>query len=217
VSKALESVIRAPVIFGLLATFVIILLLEGSSTDNNSLIYFGANSFENTVNKGEYWRLITAPFLHNSILQVIWLVVVVWLSRGVETKLGHGFTITAFMLSAFFGAITSVFVGDRRYFYIGAIDGIFGLWFFQIAFSAQNLKEFFSDLQSWLRINVFILGYNIIYATAGILGMLGGIIAGCLTGYIFQFIPKTFQNLISTIFALIAFAGIYMVLRKLIG
>jgi membrane associated rhomboid family serine protease len=217
VSSVLQSVSRAPVIFGLLATFVIILLLEGSSTDNNSLIYFGANSFENTVNKGEYWRLITAPFLHSSILQVIWLVMVVWLSRGIETKLGHGIVITAFMLSALFGAITSVFVGDHRYFYIGAIDGFFGLWFFHITFSARNSKEFFSSLQNWLKANVFILGYNVIYATAGIPGNLGACIAGCSVGYVFRYIPKTFHNLISTIFALITFAGIYMVLRKLIG
>ena len=112
-TKALQSVFQAPVFFGLLVTFVSILLFEGSSTDSNSLIYFGANSFENTVNKGEYWRLITSPFLHSSFIQVVWLVIVVWLSRKTEIKLGHGIIITGFMVSALFGAITSVFIGNQ--------------------------------------------------------------------------------------------------------
>jgi rhomboid protease GluP len=215
--KTIQNVVQAPTLFGLVSILAIIFLLLGSSTDTNSLIYFGANSFTYTINHGEYWRLITAPFLHGSIFQVIWLIVIVWSSQYSEKKLGYGRIITAFVFSALFGALVSAIFGNHSYIFLGATDGIFGFWFFEVAFLSKDSKQIIEYLKNQPKLNAFVWIYNLIFATASIPGILAGCFFGLFIGYFYHFIPRFMQILLSIISSCIAFFGIYTILRKILG
>jgi rhomboid protease GluP len=119
------------------------------SIDSRSLILYGAN-FAPAVAAGEWWRLITAGFLHLGLLHIAmnsWALFDI--GGHLEELFGAGRMATIYVGSTFTGFFASYYVSGA--FSAGASAGIFGLIGAMIAFGvhfrhsaiAQSIKQLY--------------------------------------------------------------------------
>lgn len=77
---------------------------------------------------GEWWRLITAAFLHGSFLHIAFNMYVLFaIGPTLERILGHGRYLTLYVLAALGGGVASYAFSDMRTVSVGASGAIFGL------------------------------------------------------------------------------------------
>jgi len=155
-----------------------------------------------SVATGEYWRMLTAAFLHGGLIHLALNMYALYVFGPVaERVLGTGrFIATYFTLaiasSAFVYLLTdpaTATVGAS-----GAIFGLFGLVFVLMVKAKQDLRT----LLVLLAINAFISLQNGISWQ----GHLGGFLAGLVVGAVFAYAPRASR----TAWQLVAFAGIWV-------
>lgn len=155
-----------------------------------------------SVAAGEYWRLLTAAFLHGGLLHLALNMYALYVFGPVaERVLGTGrFIATYFTLAI----ASSVFVylltapGTATVGASGAIFGLFGLVFVLMVKAKQDLRT----LLVLLAINAFISLQNGISWQ----GHLGGFLAGLVLGAVFAYAPRAARSL----WQAVAFAGIWV-------
>lgn len=77
---------------------------------------------------GEWWRLVTAAFLHGSFLHIAFNMYVLFaIGPTLERILGHGRYLTLYVLAALGGGVASYAFSDIRTVSVGASGAIFGL------------------------------------------------------------------------------------------
>ncbi|MHB1165956.1 MAG: rhomboid family intramembrane serine protease [Candidatus Nanopelagicales bacterium] len=77
---------------------------------------------------GEWWRLVSAAFLHGSFLHIAFNMYVLFaLGPTLERILGHGRYLTLYLLAALGGGVASYAFSDLRTVSVGASGAIFGL------------------------------------------------------------------------------------------
>lgn len=77
---------------------------------------------------GEWWRLVTAAFLHGSILHIAFNMYVLYaLGPTLERILGHYRYLALYLLAAIGGGVASYAFSDMRTVSVGASGAIFGL------------------------------------------------------------------------------------------
>jgi rhomboid protease GluP len=100
--------------------------VTGSSTDSQTLIRFGAN-YAPAISQGEYWRLLTANFLHIGVLHLLINSYALYiLGREVEALYGHPRFVTVYLLTGISGAIFSYMLTQGLS--AGASTSLFGLF-----------------------------------------------------------------------------------------
>ncbi|MDW8394822.1 MAG: rhomboid family intramembrane serine protease [Anaerolineae bacterium] len=100
--------------------------LVGGSENPRVLILFGAN-FAPLVASGEYWRLVTANFLHIGLLHIAFNTYALYaLGRQVESLYGHPRFVTIYLLSGVSGAALSFMLTQGLS--AGASTSLFGLF-----------------------------------------------------------------------------------------
>lgn len=154
------------------------------------------------VATGEYWRLLTAAFLHGGLIHLALNMYALYVFGPVaERVLGTGrFFATYFTLaiasSAFVYVLTTpttATVGAS-----GAIFGLFGLVFVLMLKSGQDLRS----LLVLLAINAFISLQNGISWQ----GHLGGFLTGLALGAVFAYAPRASRASLQ----ILVFAGIWV-------
>jgi len=84
--------------------------------------------FAPSVSTGQWWRLITAGFLHGSILHLLFNVYILWvLGSQLESILGKRQFIVIYFISLLGGSIASFLFSPFGTYSIGASGAIFGL------------------------------------------------------------------------------------------
>ncbi len=205
-----EQLKAAPVTVGLLTICVVVFALaeqDGSTKDNATLIRFGA-SFRPLVWSGQWWRLLTAMFLHIGPVHLLWNVVmgfgwcahaertlgslrflVLYLASGVAgvaaSVIGHE-VVSAGASSALFGVIGMVFVHQRL---------VVGSW--AEFWANPNNQRFVMNTALWFGLGLFLNFDN--YAHGG------GFIAGAALAWGFAPRPGSTGLLVGV---LIAIAGL---------
>lgn len=110
-TKWVAAVLSSPVTFALAAANVALfawVAAHGSTTDTATLVRFGALE-PSRVWAGEWWRLLSAAFLHVGILHLAWnLVFGVQLCRLVEGAVGPKRFLTLYLASALGASATSL-------------------------------------------------------------------------------------------------------------
>ena len=90
------------------------------------LIRFGANNTR-VFESGQYWRLLTAVFLHGGFLHILFNSAALYqLGSEVESIYGWGRTVVLFVGSGVVGSIASVLLNDFMGVGVGASGAIFG-------------------------------------------------------------------------------------------
>lgn len=138
------------------------------------------------VAEGQYWRLVTAMFLHAGILHLLLNMYGLWLFGSViEGTLGRWRFLAIYFASGVLASVTSLVFGDPRSVSVGASGAIFGLLG---AWVAYNLRRRGSALASAnLRTAGLIVAVNLFlgFTLPGIdnLAHLGGLAAGVAAGF----------------------------------
>jgi membrane associated rhomboid family serine protease len=184
-TTTLLTAINVAVFVGMVLTGAGLLNFNGQS-----LITWGANLGPLTIG-GEYWRLVTAGFIHGGLIHIGFNMWCLWsLGQLSERLFGRWQTFAIYMLAGVGGALLSI-ARNPQTFEVGASGAIFGIAgallagvkFGNLSISAGEKKALTSSMIFFVGIN-FMLG-------AGMSGLggnidnwchLGGLITGLLMG-----------------------------------
>jgi rhomboid protease GluP len=154
----------------------------------NDIIKWGGNVKFN-VTGGEWWRLVTNLFVHIGILPLLVnLVGLYFVGLMVESILGKLKFLIAYLTVGVLASLISI-VWTPQGVAAGSTGAIFGMYGVLIAFvTTPYVNKKFSPL--WLVGAVAYVAFNIVVSFRGgndNASLLGGFIAGLITGYLFYF------------------------------
>lgn len=127
------------------------------------------------VTSGEWWRLVTATFLHGSLLHLGFNLLALWLlGTQIEKFLGSKNFLILYFASAIGGSLASYYFSPPATFSIGASGAVFGLMGAFVVIG-KKMQADVSQVLVFLAINI-VLGFTI----SGIdwRAHLGGLITG---------------------------------------
>lgn len=105
---------------------------------------------------GQWWRLLSAAFLHGSLLHIAFNMYVLFaLGPTLERILGHGRYVLLYLLAAVGGAVASYAFSDMRTVSVGASGAIFGLMG-ALVVAGRRLRYDVTQVLVLLAINVVI-------------------------------------------------------------
>lgn len=160
--------------------------IGGAFSGRDPISYWGANIGVLTLT-GEYWRLITAGFIHAGFLHIAFNMWCLWSLGQLSEKLfGSLITIGVYLLTGVGGALLSIYVHPGRS-EVGASGAIFGL----VGAVLSGVKFGTVSVPSWQKRSItgsliFFAGFNL-YLGAAMPGVdnwchIGGFISGLLFG-----------------------------------
>ncbi len=157
----------------------------GGSENPRVLIAFGAK-FHPFIAAGEYWRLVTANFLHIGLVHLAFNSYALFLfGPQVERFYGRTRFFVLYMLAGLGGSILS-YVGSRSL-SAGASGAIFGLVGAMTVFFAIYRDAFGQQGRRQLTSLLMITGFNLVwgFTNPGIdnLGHIGGLLVGLALGW----------------------------------
>ncbi len=155
----------------------------GLTPDGNSLIAFGAK-FKPLINEGQWWRYITAGFLHGGVLHILmnsWALFD--LGQQVEEAFGQARMIAIYIAATFGGFYLSAIWSNALS--VGASAGIFGLLGAMIALGVRNPRTFGGEFKSfYVRWAVYGLAMGIMFPMTDNAAHLGGLGAGFAVAFV---------------------------------
>jgi len=198
---------RIPLDAGRISLFLIginaVVYLAQMATENRDPSIYQLGAMQGySVAAGEYWRLLTAAFLHGGLIHLALNMYALYLFGPVaERVLGTARFIATYFTLAIASSVfvylltapTTPTVGAS-----GAIFGLFGLVFVLMLKSGQDVRS----LLVLLAINAFISLQNGISWQ----GHLGGFLTGVVLGAVYAYAPQASRRL----WQAVAFAGIWV-------
>jgi membrane associated rhomboid family serine protease len=129
------------------------------------------------VGDGEWWRLITAAFLHGSVIHIAMNMVVLWIiGAPVEEAIGRGRFLALYLISGLSGSAGALLF-DPTAITVGASGAIFGILGAALVLEQQRNYVLGGSALSFLVINL-IITFAIPNISIG--GHLGGLAGGAL-------------------------------------
>jgi len=171
-----------------LAFFLVTALQSRSAMDlSNSALYLRGGLIPAEVASGEYWRLVTAGFLHGSLIHLATnMLSLYWLGIPLERILGRGRMLTIYLLSLLGSSVSVLLFSAPVSLTIGASGAVYGLM--------GALLATFRRLRLDLRPLVVILALNVVitftYPGLSWQGHLGGLVVGAIVGAAMVFPPR---------------------------
>jgi membrane associated rhomboid family serine protease len=169
-----------------IATYILVAL--------NVLVFFGVRTSPNSysdlvlfgplVAEGEWWRLITAGFLHVEFWHVgLNALALFWLGRMVEPALGHVRFVAIYFASLLTGSL-GVLLLDPNTPTLGASGAVYGLLGAAIVMARnRNIDLVQSGLIPILALN---LGITFLLSGISIGGHIGGLVGGVLVTFVVE-------------------------------
>lgn len=166
--------------------FYIAMYLRSGSADFDlrTLIDFGAK-FSPAIAAGQWWRLITAGWLHGGILHILMNMWVLFdLGAQVEEAFGTSRYLFIYFVANIAGFIASLYLIPGLS--VGASAAIFGLIGAMIALGVRDRSSYGSAVRSvYMRWAIYGLVLSVLPGTdwaAHLGGLAGGFLAGLVTG-----------------------------------
>ena len=140
---------------------------------------------------GEWWRLLTAAFLHGSWLHIAFNMYVLFvLGPTLERVLGHVRFIVLYIVAALGGSVASYVFSDPRTVSVGASGAIFGLMGALIV-AGRRMRWDITQVLILLGINV-VIGF--LSPEVDWRAHFGGLVVGALVAGIFVWTPAPFRS-----------------------
>jgi membrane associated rhomboid family serine protease len=131
------------------------------------------------VAEGEWWRLLTAAFLHGSVIHLgLNMLMLWWIGGPVEEALGRGRFLALYVVSALAGSAGALLASPNA-FTVGASGAIFGILGAALVFERQGLHVLGGSALSIIVLNL-VLTFAVPNISIG--GHLGGLVGGALCG-----------------------------------
>ncbi len=187
--KPREGYFMTPVLAGINILIYLIMVFAGVNIfqpDNQSLIDWGAN-FRPLTLEGEWWRLLTACFIHIGVLHLLLnMYALLYIGLLLEPYLGKTRFLAAYLLSGIFASLTSLWWHDLTV-SAGASGAIFGMYGVFLALLTTSFIER-SAKRALLASIAFFVVYNILNGLKPGSGIdnaahIGGLLGGLVTGY----------------------------------
>lgn len=138
---------------------------------------------------GEWWRLLTAAFLHGSFLHIAFNMYVLFaLGPTLERVLGHVRFIVLYVVAALGGSVASYLFSDPRTVSVGASGAIFGLMG-ALLVAGKRMKWDIRQVLILLAVNV-VIGF--VSPDVDWRAHFGGLVVGALVAAIFVWTPPVF-------------------------
>ena len=182
-----ERIRRSPVtsiLIGINLMLFVIETLAGGSTDTRVAVAFGAQATP-LLAMGQYWRLLTAMFLHFGITHLACNMISLFnLGPSLERVYGWRRFIAIYLISGLAGNLTTWYIELIRGDYAisaGASGAIFGL------FGAYIALALIPDIRRKLSVRgivvtlVLNLAYGLTYPNINMAAHLGGLVGGAVT------------------------------------
>ncbi|ERI95650.1 peptidase, S54 family [Clostridiales bacterium oral taxon 876 str. F0540] len=171
--------------------YIVTAFLSGSifDSDINVLINLGAK-YNELINRGEYYRLITCMFLHGGLLHVALNMYALYsIGPLVERLYGKTKYIVIYFASGILSSIFSYMFSDNVS--VGASGAIFGLLGTTLVFAVKKRKnigkDFLRNIASVIIVNL-IIGFTM--SNIDNFGHLGGLVGGIIITLILDGIKK---------------------------
>ena len=154
-------------------------LAQGSSLNQTSGSWFvrGALYVHGGLDQGEWWRLITAAFLHGNLIHLALNMFVLWIvGAAVEQAIGRGRFLALYLISGLAGSAGAlIFSPDAVT--VGASGAIFGILGAMLILEWQTTGRLAGNAMTLIVIN---LAISFSFAGISIGGHIGGLIGGIL-------------------------------------
>jgi membrane associated rhomboid family serine protease len=181
----------------------VVAFIAQQATDGKAGSVFDRGSMQSfAVADGEYWRLLTAAFLHLGVLHIAFNMYALYLfGPFAEKALGTVRFIAAYVTAAIASSVFVYWLSGTNTATVGASGAVFGL-FGLVLLLLLRAKQNVSTLLVLLAINAVIsLQGNISWQ-----GHLGGFVAGCILGATFAYAPRERRQLVQVV----VFAAIWV-------
>jgi membrane associated rhomboid family serine protease len=155
----------------LIAVNVVVYLLQQS--DSSIIRRFAMQPL--AVADGQYYRMLTAAFLHASIMHILFNMLALWVvGPPLEAALGRVRFVALYIVAALGGSLCSYFIDDRFVFGVGASGAVFGL------FGAYFIVARARNADSRQVLGLIVVNLVIGFAVPGIdnWAHIGGLVAG---------------------------------------
>jgi membrane associated rhomboid family serine protease len=166
-----------------------VLLFLGSGAGGSFLTGSGGNSrvfldlalWGPAVDQGDYWRLVSAGFLHSGLLHIGFnMYILYWLGTMLEPSLGHGRFLALYLTSLLAGSFGALLFSPNAV-TVGASGAVFGLM--GAAFVLQRARGI-DPMQSGIGpVILFNLALSFIIPNISIGGHLGGLVGGAVAAF----------------------------------
>lgn len=160
--------------------FLLMYIIGNGSTDNATLIMFGAN-YGPLVKSGEVWRLLTCAFLHIGVIHLfVNMYSLAIIGSQVETVLGKTKYLAIYLISALSGSLLSIIASTSIS--AGASGAIFGL-LGSLLYFGYHYRLYLSDALKNQIIPIIVINLAIGFMISGIdvAAHIGGLIGGYLS------------------------------------
>jgi membrane associated rhomboid family serine protease len=163
--------------------FLLELLLGGAINGTGSWIYEKGVLFGPLVGEGEWWRLITAAFLHYGFLHLGMNMLVLWfIGPALEEYLGHARYALLYVVSGLAGSAGALIVSPNAL-TVGASGAIWGLMGAALVLEARKIYVFGGQAMGLVVVN---LAITFLIPGVSIGGHIGGLIGGAAAALAFS-------------------------------
>jgi membrane associated rhomboid family serine protease len=154
---------------------------------------------------GEWYRLITAMFLHYGVLHLLMNMYALWiLGRDLERVLGPLRFTGLYLLAGLGGNVAAYLFSSPDTATAGASTAVFGL----MAAIFVVLKRLNQSVAPILPIIVINIVFTLVVASISVAGHLGGLAVGAIVAAILAYAPKNRRNLVQGVGCAIVFLAL---------
>lgn len=174
------------------AAQVLVMATGGLANPNDSDVFRSGWLLGADVAQGEYWRLLTAAFLHGGLVHIALNMYALYLfGPFVEQTVGRWRYIATYITLAIGSSVCVYVLEDPLTPTIGASGAVFGLFGLALIFLIRT-RQSITGMLVLLAVNGFIsLGNGISWQ-----GHLGGFLTGLALGLVFAYAPRERRTLI---------------------
>ena len=195
-----ESFKQYPLTLGIigvnLIAYLFSALFSGTMIDMDLkvLVDMGALYGPLVVLKGEWWRLLSAMFLHGGMTHLLMNMVSLYIvGRGVESYFSKSAYVALYLFSGLIGGLASLMVHPQSV-GIGASGAIFGLFGALAGFFLAHRKQIAAYSREFMKDFAAIIGLNLLLGLSipsiDMSAHIGGLIAGFAGGYLLAVRPR---------------------------
>jgi len=196
------------VTYVLIAINVLMFLGSGASlgSGGSTRVFFELSLTGPDVADGDYWRLITAGFLHSGLLHIGFnMYILYWLGTMLEPSLGHGRFLALYLTSLVAGSFGALLLSpDART--VGASGAVFGLM--GAAFLMQRARGI-DPMQSGIGpVILFNLAISFVIPNISIGGHLGGLVGGAVAAFAMEQLAGRRPGIVAPIAACVVIGAV---------
>jgi membrane associated rhomboid family serine protease len=179
-----------------LAVFAWTVVQARSLLDNTDSALFHAWALVPVdVADGEWWRLVTAGFLHIGPLHIAFNMYALWvLGRDLEIVLGRARFLALYLISLLGGSAAVVLFADPQQYVAGASGAVFGLMS-GLLLVLLRLRRPYGQVVAVIVLNLVI---SQVVPGISIAGHVGGLVVGALAAAALVFAPARRRTLVQT-------------------